>query len=319
MIDRLYIFFIIGLLLLALIPSCNIDGDLEECPYNVRLEYWYDDGGSANRLTDYVDRIDGFVFDSEGVLYGIDRRSGKERRYGELMVTPGKYTVVSWGNLDTTSRLYPDAQIGKTRLADMQLRASEIWHQVSEKLYYSSVEIDVSGRGVTRERACMTHAHCRLNLSVVWRQNPPEDTGNFSFRLSDAPSRYAFPVSGYIREVLSLTAGGDFRYPLPGFLPERRSICAAGKMNIVRTLSGELCCYRLKDDDHPLLSIYQGETPLIEGIDLWKFFTTMHIGLNNNLRQEFDLRIELDGGKAYISTLLTSDWEEGPTIGVDEK
>ncbi|MCD8268943.1 MAG: FimB/Mfa2 family fimbrial subunit [Parabacteroides sp.] len=292
---------------ILVIPSCDIDGDLAECPYNVKLEYWYNTGGSANRLTDYIGCVDGYVFDSEGILCAINRATGKDAIYGELNLAPGDYTIVSWGNRDTTSRIYPDARIGESRLRDMQLRldnpytavrSTGVFHHVAEKLYYNYLEVNVSGRGVTREYARMSHAHCRLNLTVVWKYSPPENTDDFSFCLSGVPQRYAFPASG------------DF----PGIEQERVSIRREAKMSIVRSLSGELVCYRLTNNDHPPFSVYRGEEPLLEDLDLWKFFTTMHIDLDNNQRQEFDLKVEIDGAGVYVSTLSSGDWEDGGEV-----
>lgn len=70
-------FVLLSFVLTMLISSCNIDRDLEECPYNARLEYWYTGTGQANILPDYIYRMKEFVFDSLQVLRQVNELGGK--------------------------------------------------------------------------------------------------------------------------------------------------------------------------------------------------------------------------------------------------
>ncbi|MCD7848381.1 MAG: FimB/Mfa2 family fimbrial subunit [Parabacteroides sp.] len=95
----------INLLLLCLsLVSCDIDGDLAECPYSARLEYWYTGTGQANVLPDYIFRMHEFVFGSVGVLCHKRELSGRKGIAAEVNLPPGRYTLVARGNIDTCSR-----------------------------------------------------------------------------------------------------------------------------------------------------------------------------------------------------------------------
>ena len=304
---------------LGLTASCTLDGELGECPYNARLEYWYTGSGTVNVLPQYVDEMRQYIYDSEGTLVQVNSTNGERVVYGELNVEPGTYTIVSWANLDTVSAHYPEVIVGKSKLADMQLymdnpysgsstRSSGSYHTASEKLYYGYAELEVTGRGVSRQRVYMTHSHFLLNLTVKWAQYPPLDVGNFNYRLRGVPSRYRFTPSHWIGSVRT----GE--QAVPAILPDRCGVRVPATMNLNRTLSGTLVCYRLTNDMHPVLGIYSNDNLIIKEVDLWKYFNTTSIDLDNNLRQEFDLQLLIDGDEVSVSTVGVGDWEDGGAL-----
>lgn len=301
--------------------ACNIDGDLAECTYNARVEYWYVGSGAANVLPDYVNSMQQYVYNSEGVLVQVNSTAGSRVVYGELNLPPGKYTLVSWANLDSTSRVVPVVAIGKSKLSEMELRmanhaggsrtsAGELpLHHVSEPLYYSYTDLEIFGRGVVRKQVYMTHAHFRLNLTVKWAQYPPLDAGNFNYTLRGVPAVSRFAPGRWIE---SARSGGQ---PVPGTTADECGVSTPATMNLNRTLSGTLLSYRLMNDKHPVLSICSDGKLIVKEIDLWKYFNTLNIDLSNNFRQEFDLQLLIDGNDVSVSAVGVGDWEEGGDLG----
>lgn len=313
--------------------SCTLDADLKECSYNARLEYWYTGSGNANVLPDYIYTMREFVFDSLGVLRQVNELAGKKNIAAELNVPPGKYTLVTWANVDSASHVN-GAEIGRSTRDDMllyldkeykPLKSAEAYSGNAERLYYGFATFEVNARGVTRQRIDMMHSHCVLSITVKWKYNPPRDTKNFSFYLLDVPSAYRF-VPGYeVRGSASMpyeetaspvTRSGSSSYiPLKSEGGKRVNHRIDVPMDITRTLSGEFVTYRLSNDDHPVLRICAGDVLLVKEMDLNKYFREMDIDLNENLRQEFSLIVEVDGDKVLVSSTEVSDWIDGGTIG----
>lgn len=328
---RAYVFCLLSCFIAFM--SCHIDADLKECTYNARLEYWYTGSGTANVLPDYIYTMREFVFDSLGVLRQVNEIAAKQGIAAELNVPPGKYTLVTWANIDSSSHVNR-AEIGRTTKEEMLLsmdnpykwlKSESAYHGNAERLYYGFASFQVYEYGVTRQRIDMTHSHCLLNLTVKWKYNPPRDTRNFCFYLLDVPSEYRF-LPGY-----EVHGSASMPYREPEYPSTRSGSCnyiasksdteklvdhrLDVKMDITRTLSGEFVTYRLSNDTHPVLRICAGETLLVREIDLNKYFRQMDIDLDQNLRQEFNLIVEVDGDKVLVSSARVSDWIDGGAIG----
>lgn len=319
------------------IPSCNIDGDLAECPYNARLEYWYTGTGQANVLPDYIYRMKEFVFDSLQVLRQVNELGSKKNIAAELNLPPGRYTLVAWGNLDSLSSLN-ESEIGRTKLSDILLYANNpvppetrvsvpLRQQNGEPLYYGYASFTIQPWGVTRQRIDMVHAHLKLDVTVKWKGKAPTDTGDMYMSLSGVPSAYhflpEFEVKGSPYSTYSTAADGTTtRSGIWYYIPERAdgyplvSHEVGVKMDITRTVNATFVTYRIGSDDHPVLRLYGGGKQLIREIDLYKYFRTMQIDLDENLRQEFSLVIEVDeSGGILVSSATVSDWIDGGSIG----
>ena len=103
---------------LLTLAGCNIDGELAECPYNVKLEYWYTGNGRKNLLTTCVFNLREYLFDSDGILRQVVMRGVREGASAGYLLQPGDYTLVSWANIDSLSEVAP-AEIGKTTLEEI--------------------------------------------------------------------------------------------------------------------------------------------------------------------------------------------------------
>lgn len=299
--------------------SCDVDGDLAECPYNARLQYWHTGIGLANVLPDYVFSVHEFVFDSLGVLCHKRNISVKKDVAAELMLPAGRYTLVSWGNVGGYSCL-GEARIGETRLEDLCLSACHPFGSEGtsaagtpfqafiEKLYYGYADFRITGQGVSRGRVDMVHAHLKLDVTVKWKGRAPIDGGDMYMTLGGIYPEYRFLPGVEVK-------GGVY---IPGRPAGCRPVTykAAVKMDITRTVSVQFVTYRLVAGDHPVLQLFGGGEALIREIDLEKYFRTMQIDLDRNLRQEFSLVVEVDeSGGIIVSSARVSDWIDGGTIG----
>ena len=117
-----YLLYIFPLFILS---ACDIDAQLPDCYYNARLEYWYVFTGTDNEIPDYVDTMNEYLFDANGILRQVKTLEGDSLLAHELVVPPGTYTLVSWGNLDGRSHIVP-AIIGLTRLSEIRLEHNDI-------------------------------------------------------------------------------------------------------------------------------------------------------------------------------------------------
>ena len=336
---RTDLLLLLCLMLMLCLSACDIDGDLAECPYDARLEYWYTGTGQANVLPDYVFRMHEFVFDSVGVLCYKREISGRKGIAAELSLPPGRYTLVAWGNIDTCSRM-SHAEIGKTHIEELRLRADRPYREgtrgggtsvplqaSAEKLYYGHAGFRIAERGVSRGRADMVHAHLKLDVTVKWKGRAPTDTGDLYMTLSGIYPEYQFlpkyevkgsPYSSYSADNGGAMTRSGIWYYIPGRPAgvEPVTYKVATRMDITRTVSAQFVTYRLTSSDHPVLQLFGGGQPLIREIDLEKYFRTMQIDLDKNLRQEFSLVVEVDANDGIIvSSARVSDWVDGGTIG----
>lgn len=184
------------------IVSCDIGDDAQICDYNLQLNYHYNKENTETRnvITDYVSSISEYIFDANGVLYAVNNVSqdicdGTLR--SELTLPAGNYSVVAWGNLESTCAVN-DARIGVTRREDMLLTLDNLitraaaFHDNSDRLYYAYRTFAVAPTGITRKRVDAVHSHLVLGVEITWHIDPPAGDGEFQLQLSDVPSEYGF-------------------------------------------------------------------------------------------------------------------------------
>jgi hypothetical protein len=94
---------------------------------------------------------------------------------------------------------------------------------------------------------------------------------------------------------------------------ERLVTRRAGATMKSNTLRGEIVTYRLSGDSHPVLTIRDGERLLEREIDLHVFFTELGIRLDEVLRQEYRIGIEIESDRVVVFSLAASvvDWSDG--------
>jgi hypothetical protein len=125
--------------------------------------------------------------------------------------------------------------------------------------------------------------------------------------LRDIPSRYGF-FPGYRvgeGEVINYI---PVVHDAEGLVMRR---VTAGMLD--KTLRAGLVSYRLTSESHPVLSVHDGEKVLVREIDLHEFFATLEIRLDEVLRQEYQVGIEIGSGSvvAFLLTASVSEWNDG--------
>lgn len=290
-------------LLLTLLAGCDFDDYLPECDYNARIDFFYTPNGGSNELTRYVQCMTDYVFNDRDTLIAIHHREQQQDlSYAGLTLPAGQYSLVSWGNAKEASVVLP-AQIGASRLDEMWLSLQNLAADGrsrgnADKLYYAHCPFEVRPKGTSHARADVSHAHCRLGITVKWKRNAPLDTQNFHMELRDVAATYRFDSGQHPAEAPRVT--------------HRLNT----EMSITRAVKGEFVTLRLATADHPVFCLYADGKAVIKEIDLHKFFTTMQINLDRNTRQEFDLVMEVQpDGTVTVSFAKVSDWQEGESIG----
>jgi hypothetical protein len=125
--------------------------------------------------------------------------------------------------------------------------------------------------------------------------------------LRDVPSRYGF-FPGY-------STGNDAVINYIPVVHDRERLVTRREVAGMKSkrLRGEIITYRLSSDCHPVLTIHDGGKQLEREIDLHKFFTELGIRLDEVLRQEYQIGIEI-GSDRVVAFLITSsllDWNDG--------
>lgn len=316
------------ILLVVILSSCDIDAPLPDCDYNARLEYWYVFTGTRNEIPDYVDTMNEYLFDADGILRQVRLLEGDSLLAHELTVPPGTYTLVSWGNLDGRSRIAP-AVIGQTRLPEIRLEHNDSdfsplergqgacqYQENNEPLYYATDILEVPRSGIIRKRVNTTHAHALLRVTAKWLRDIPANTKDFAFTLRGIPAAAGFDVAERVNTSVDNRTGEQWTYAIPRM--DETTLCdhrADASMRPNRTVTGDLITYRYTDNTRLLFRIWAGDRPLIREVNLTEFFRAMSIPFTRNIRQEFSIVITIDGDNISVSFAGVSDWEDGGTIG----
>lgn len=311
---------VLALLALVALVACDVEGELDICPYNVRLDYHYSRLGTGkNELTSYIGRHCQYLFDEGGTLLDTIPLRGKEMLRGEFDLPPGEYTVVSWANLDGATRV-AEVEPGRTTIGDLRLRVDHPasppagypsmggWQGEADALYYAYASFSVVSGKVLREQVEFVSAHCRLTVKVRWKDRLPDSGGDFRMLLRYVPCSYGSAPEYELD-------GGTYHIPRVYAEPQAEHVAAAS-MDITREVNGELLTARLRDNDHPLFSLLRDSEVLIRDIDLSRYFRDMGYRLSTNLLQDFALLMEVAAdGSVSVRPLGNSDWIDGGTIG----
>ena len=316
------------ILSVIVLSSCDIDAPLPDCDYNARLEYWYVFTGTRNEIPDYVETMNEYLFDADGILRQVRLLEGDSLLAHELTVSPGTYTLVSWGNLDGRSRIAP-AVIGQTRLPEIRLEHNDSdfsplergqgvcqYQENNEPLYYATDILEVPRSGIIRKRVNTTHAHALLRVTAKWLRDIPANTKDFAFTLRGIPAAAGFDVAERVNTSVDNRTGEQWTYAIPRM--DETTLCdhrADASMRPNRTVTGDLITYRYTDNTRLLFRIWAGDRPLIREVNLTEFFRAMSIPFTRNIRQEFSIVITIDGDNISVSFAGVSDWEDGGTIG----
>lgn len=291
----LYIMYMLPLL------SCDIDGRLPECDYNVAISYSYTTGG-GNEIDDYVFSATDYLFDASGQLIASYERSGLDIAESRMKLQPGHYTLVRWGNRSDRSVLHP------TDTAECRYTNCLLAFDNPDPLHYSKTELDVPQAGIVRKKEYQAHAYLHLYITVEGIEGTKGDP--YTMCLNGTAEATAFTtactISAHADSIrIPAVADGEI---VPRTVPDCR-------MKANGDIEGEFIAARLTNNSRPVFSLWLGDRAVLTDVDLKHFFDTMLIDMDTNECQEFRLRITCEDGKVYISFVSLGDWEDGGNFG----
>ncbi|MBD8347747.1 FimB/Mfa2 family fimbrial subunit [Dysgonomonas sp. HGC4] len=319
--------------------SCDIDGEAV-CEYNTRLIYRYNRENTTleNVLPEYIQSLDEYIFDQQGILVMINHLPGIScfgKYVSETNLPEGKYTVITWGNKAVQSKVNKE-QVGITTKQEMMLyldnpftvsKSTAVMQGSSERLYYGYRTFSVEKYGVSKINIDMTHSHCVLNITVRWKKvaEGPDYASNFHMTIEQIPAQYMFMPEFVSRnETVETYAQAEDIWPsqsaailhyIPQVLLQEVLVSHYNtmRMDVARQLRGQFVTYRYRNNSHELLTIYiDGNRLAGKTLDLYTFFKTIKIDLDKTLRQEYELLLEVDGDRITATMLSnTTGWNEG--------
>lgn len=350
------------LLLIAIVPgfvSCMkaIDHYDKICDYSVRLIYHYnmENASATNQYPRYVKSCEQYIFDDRGILYAkgpitADPCTGEW--VSELMLPPGRYSVIAVGNRSAMSRIHDivgnEPKIGVTRREDMTLTLTDrstdgkddgTNYSATGRLYHGYRTFTILPTGPSRVRIDMVHSHLDLMYTIRWKDgNAPNDSNDFYLKLSDVPSEYNLMPEYIYTEPYGPCAEHD---PDETAHDPYNSTCLAVRhhitqvkkdVNIVahrqpstmfgKTISGQTISYRIRDCGADrtetmvsLHSVSQGQ--LMKDIHLNDFLNRSNVNLDHTLKQQYHIIFEIDSqtGKVDVFFSKIADWDEGGHLG----
>ena len=344
---RKYLHLLLSAAITLVGVSCSMDEYNEVCDYRVELRYDYnrENTTSLNVLQNYVGSISEYIFDENGVLYA-ENRITPDPCDGSLKSTrdlpPGRYSVISWGNLTQVCAVN-DARAGITTRQLMELRIDNPCNTYAgfqnngDRLFHAYRTFTINPTGISRIRVDMVHSHLSLRTRVRWASGAtkPPVGRELQLRIESEPSQYDF-MPEYVY------ATGSVVYHAPATHDRYNSICGDwtphipkvhDDKNIVRHRLNtnvdteyeaycEFVTFRLLNDSDALLSVYEVDgtgtvtTQIGDTKNLGDYFMGEGIELTRNLRQEFAIDIVVNAdGTLSLTPLNIAEWDEGGAIG----
>lgn len=304
--------------------SCTFGDDLDRCPYNVRLEYWYAGSGVENTLPIYVDNLRQYLFDGEGRLLSVTTLRGDSVANWQGNLPDGEYTFVVWGNLNNgeeipeTTESKGNNETNKTNDMNMETMiltshrngVPPAYRENTDRLYYGVSSITVRDGMTERHRVYLSHAHASLSITVVWQTEEQPGEGIYRMRLKGVPSTYGF--TGGMEEAVP---SGDGTYSLPRVDRPVTYHETRASLNYEKEVMGQFVTFRYTAATHPLWSLWCNGKQVVKDLDLYRFFQKLPTNMDTNMEQEFDLLVTIYEDKIVVTQATATDWDEGGAIG----
>lgn len=299
--------------------ACEFNWNERSFCYNTRLSYTLHRSGKANELLDYIYSMHYMLFDADSVLIQVSDTTGTGVAYKDLDLAPGEYTMVTWGNLENShhaEKLVP----GETRMDELHLDNTGNGNN-TEKLYFSSRTFTVKAGTQNTENIEMTHSHALFHIIVKWTDFYPPLADDWSLQMRNIPARYSHLIGKQIEDypqtnTRAETSSGKLIYTIPEVQEERFSDHTTQAYNHPKGyVYGDLCTFRHTNNTHQLVSLWKGDEQQMKEIDLNRFFNTMNIDLDKNLRQEFNLTFTIRGTEVGVVLTEANDWIDGGDVG----
>ena len=315
---------------MAAVSACDIDDDVQVCDYNLQINYHYNQENQAteNMLLEYVSSISEYIFDGDGILFAVNRILPDEcdaTLRSEHTLPPGKYSLISWGNLGSTAAVN-DARVGITKREDMLLTLNNPsaaipgYQDNCDPIYNSYRTFRVDPVGISRVRADMVHSHLVLKVIVGWKSDPPAGDSHFRMKLLDNPSEYTFmPEFRFPNRELELFDPAKDQYPkvttecihhIPLVYRDRNILSTAveTEMDENGEVVARFVAFRLRNITDAVVSLYTvsggAEEQIMKDISLEKYFEEKEIDLDHALKQDYIIRLGIDGNEVEVDIEL---------------
>ncbi len=336
--------YLLSLPVVLLVWGCDTSlHETDICDYSVQLRYDYnlENTSRENVVTDYIDHIDEYVFDSQGVLCHVRRFTEddcSENMNSEIMLTEGRYSVIAIGNVDGRS-VVRDAStnsepvIGLTMRDNMRLSLENAsafndgTRGPCEDLFYGYRTFTVQpDGGATRVRVDMANAHFELRFRVTWKNTPQTPSNGVYYAvLQDIPSEYSmmpeyvYPTGSFNAEThdpatdLYPHSSNDVIHYIPYVGFEHNNLISHSNttyLNADKEVWGTFRNYRIESDTELIMQLYyaeggsrSGNDPMVlpRAINLRDYFKWVGQELDHELKQEYAIDIVVDGDKILIS------------------
>lgn len=329
---QLFLILMSGIIAIA---SCTFGDDLDRCPYNVRLEYWYAGSGVENTLPIYVDNLRQYLFDGGGRLLSVTTLRGDSVANWQGSLPDGEYTFVLWGNLndgekipetvESNEYIKPNDNNNETndetnKSNDMNMETMILtshrngvppaYRENTDRLYYGITSLTVQNGMTERRRVYLSHAHASLSITVVWQTEEQPGEGIYRMRLKGVPSTYGF--TGGMEEAVP---SGDGTYSLPRVDRPVTYHETRASLNYEKEVMGQFVTFRYTAATHPLWSLWCNGKQVVKDLDLYRFFQKLPMNMDTNMEQEFDLLVTIYEDKIVVTQATATDWDEGGAIG----
>lgn len=330
---RLFLIAMSGIFVTA---SCTFGDDLNRCPYNVRLEYWYAGSGIENTLPIYVDNLRQYLFDGGGQLLSVATLRGDSVANWQGSLPDGEYTFVLWGNINDGEKIpetakndennnrldndkhatddliynYKDMNMETMLMTSYREGVPPAYRENTDRLYYGVTSIIVQNGMTERRRVYLSHAHASLSITVVWQTEEQPRQGIYRMRLKGVPSTYGF--TGGLEEAVP---SGDGTYSLPRVDRPVTYHETRASLNYENEVTGQFVTFRYTATTHPLWSLWCDGKQVVKDLDLYRFFRKLPMNMDTNMEQEFDLLVTVYKDKVVVTQASATDWDEGGAIG----
>ncbi|MDI9604882.1 MAG: FimB/Mfa2 family fimbrial subunit [Bacteroidota bacterium] len=319
---------LIALVVLSLLTACNIDDDRDICCEGICIDFRYSKGG-GDLFPQFISSMRHFVFDESGILrYTIEGDKTNLQRLSFPSLPVGSYSLITLGNLGAATDL-GNPRTGVTRKSEFLLKLNapraDGYMANGDKLYWGVLDF-VSEHNKQHRYLCdMSNIHCRLTVTVRWRDTQPVGDTPFTLQLREVPGQYALDnadayailVSGENSSTVSTDTRVVHRFP---FVNEETSTLLDHRVEAPRLagrVRAQFFTLRYTDDRIPLLRVYRDNAPVMKEIDLSKVFRSWKWEVSDNIEQDYEIEIEiLDDGTVIVSSggAHVLDWIDGGTV-----
>ncbi len=320
---------LVTLTLSLLLSGCSTDDDRDICCEELRIDFRYS-RGAKDIFPEHIHSLRHLLFDDAGrFVREIPAVPGNLQRLRISRMEAGHYTLVTLGNVSETTRL-SSLISGVSTLEELELHTQHPRSDGSENdadpLYWGMLSFTVERNKVHRYLCDMSNIHCRLVVTVRWRDTQPSGTDPFTLQIREVPGRYALSdvrssyeyVAGDRQTPVSSAERVVHRFP---FVYEDRTLLIHRKdaPRLAGRVRTELRTLRYTDHRIPLLQVYRNGTPIMKEIDLAKPFALWGWKVNSNIEQVYEIEVELhDDGTVVVRPAAQTnvlDWVDGGSVG----